>query len=171
MLGEPYLLDLIEGAVCYIMGSVGINVCFSEIGCRWKYAEGHHLKQSREFLLKHDIMTHPRKTYHFQDRRVVNGDSSLLWFCVFNIQHSLYHCCRSCIILDKTLSHSLVLVLRSIRGAGQGQMGKQNCLLIDRCGHPIPLPLFLHTLVVSNLIWSLIECNLVKKGPLLIFPV
>lgn len=56
-------------------------------------------------------------------------------------------------------------------GAGQGQLEKGNSLLIDGCGHPIPLALFLHTLVVSNLILSLIECNLVKKGPLLIFPV
>lgn len=54
----------------------------------------------------------------------------------------------------------------------QGRIGNGlNRLLIDGSCHPIPLAPFLHTLVVANLISALIECNLVKKGPLLIFPV
>lgn len=55
---------------------------------------------------------------------------------------------------------------------GQGRIGNGlNRLLIDGSCHPIPLAPFLHTLAVANLISALIECNLVKKGPLLIFPV
>lgn len=54
----------------------------------------------------------------------------------------------------------------------QGRIGNGlNRLLIDGSCHPIPLAPFLHTLAVANLISALIECNLVKKGPLLIFPV
>lgn len=58
-------------------------------------------------------------------------------------------------------------------GAGYGRLIRTDLhrRLIDGRRHPVPLASFPHTLAVANLISTLIECNLVKRGALLIFPV
>lgn len=166
---EPYLVYLIEDGVCRIMDTACVNVCFSEIWCRRKMCSVTSSEAILGLALKHNVNL--AKYIVYTTELVSELLNTLLSLSTgSNIQP--IHCYSSCIPLQATSFFPCECACEVDKsGWGKVKLGNLNCLLIDGCCHPIPLALFLHTLVVANLISALIECNLVKKSPLLIFPV